>query len=213
MMRNDTLVDRLIYGFDQALHMVQRSSQSSARVSPAEGIAEQTLSKKEQQHSAGLLRVDHTGEVCAQALYQGQSLTTSNQKLQQQLQQAAAEENDHLAWCAARLQELHGHPSYLNPLWYSGALLLGMCAGALGDRWNLGFLAETEKQVTRHLENHLRLLPEADEKSRCLLTQMREDEMAHATFAVQQGGVDLPPPIPFLMRSVAKIMTTIAYWL
>jgi ubiquinone biosynthesis monooxygenase Coq7 len=131
--------------------------------------------------------------------------------LQQHLQQAAAEENDHLAWCAERLQELHSRPSVLNPLWYSGALFLGMLAGALGDRWNLGFLAETERQVTQHLEKHLQELPQNDEKSRQILLQMREDEMQHATVAVQQGGMDLPQPLPFMMRMMSKVMTTLAY--
>lgn len=162
-------------------------------------------------HAAGLMRVNHVGEICAQALYQAQRLTASNPALQQQFAQAAQEEEDHLAWCATRLTELNASPSLLNPLWYLGALTLGLVAGRAGDKISLGFVEETEHQVTAHLEGHLNSLPEQDQRSRAIVTQMRIDEIAHGQAAHIAGAENLPAPIKLAMRAAAKVMTKIAY--
>lgn len=159
------------------------------------------------------MRVNHAGEVCAQALYQGQALTARNTDVRAKLERAAQEENDHLAWTAERLGELGARPSYLNPLWYTGSLAIGAIAGMIGDRWSLGFLAETEHQVVEHLEGHLTRLPAEDRRSRALVEQMREDEGRHATTALEAGASELPLPARRIMRLVAKVMTTTAYWI
>jgi ubiquinone biosynthesis monooxygenase Coq7 len=170
------------------------------------------MSQTERALSIALLRVDHAGEVAAQALYEGQALTARSEALKAHLQEAAAEEGDHLAWCAARLRELGGRPSYLGPLWYSGSLTLGAMAGRAGDRWSLGFLAETETQVTNHLEAHLAELPAGDHRSRAILEQMRVDEHQHASAAVAQGAATLPAPVRHLMQAMSKVMTLGARW-
>ena len=185
---------------------------SQAAANPSSALGETVLSDTERKHSAGLLRVDHAGEVAAQALYQGQALTARDERIRRMLEVAAEEENDHLAWCEQRLDELGAGTSVLNPLWYGGSFAIGAVAGFLGDRWSLGFLAETERQVVSHIESHLDALPKADDKSRAILEQMREDEGAHATSAVDAGGAELTPPVKRLMGLMSRVMTRTAYW-
>lgn len=206
------LPDALILQFDRALRTLFAPA-VSRRPHPDEGLPEAPLSEAERRHVAGLMRVNHSGEVCAQALYQGQALTARNPEAARALTQAADEETEHLAWCERRLNELGSHKSYLNPFWYTGSLAIGMLAGALGDRWNLGFLAETERQVEGHLDGHLQRLPEQDVKSRAIIEQMKADEIRHAEMAIAHGGMELPLPVKLMMRLTAKVMTNTAYWL
>ena len=203
-------MDRLITEFDRALRAVAGVA-SAARPSPAQGKREAELGEAERAHAAALMRVNHVGEVCAQALYQGQALTARHRVAREALERAAREEQDHLAWSAARIRELGGRPSLLNPLWYAGSLAIGACAGALGDRWNLAFLAETERQVEEHLSGHLERLPAADERTRAVVEGMRSDEAGHRASAVALGAAELPGPAKAAMRLAAKVMTTIAY--
>ena len=161
--------------------------------------------------AAGLMRVNHAGEMAAQALYHGQSLTARDPALRRRLTRASLEESDHLSWCRDRLDELGGSPSRLDPFWYGGSLLIGIAAGIAGDRWNLGFLAETERQVVRHLDDHLERLPEADRRSRAILRQMRADELGHAELAESLGAAPLPGAVKRLMRLTSKVMTTLAF--
>lgn len=211
--RGYSLTDKLCMQLDVALRTVFGKPQTTERDSPAKYIKEQALSPEQCRHSQGYMRVNHCGEVCAQALYQGQALTARNKTIQQQMQTAASEENDHLAWCASRLQELNSHTSYLNPIWYMGSLLLGIAAGIAGDKWSLGFLAETERQVTRHLESHLQTLPENDRKSLAIVEQMAIDEKQHAETAIDAGATELPDFIKTLMSMTAKAMTATAYYI
>jgi len=171
------------------------------------------MTEPEKRHIAGLIRVDHAGEVAAQGLYRGQALLSRHDATRKLLQRAAREEGDHLAWCERRLSELGARPSYLNPLWYAGSLAIGALAGALGDELSLGFVSETERQVEGHLAGHLQRLPVADMRSREILQQMKSDELAHGQAASTQGGAELPPPLPWVMRSVARVMTGTAYWI
>ncbi len=166
----------------------------------------------EQNHAAGLMRVNHVGEICAQALYQAQKLAARSPTLKAAFDRAAREEEDHLAWTMHRLKQLDSRPSLLNPLWYAGSLAIGLAAGSLGDKVSLGFMAETERQVERHLDGHLSSLPEADVESRSIVEQMRADESAHAKAATDAGGIDLPRPVRALMRAASKVMTTTAYY-
>lgn len=205
--------DRAIEEFDAALRTVRMPQQRAVKnKNPGHAEKMPTLSSKEEQHVAGLMRVNHSGEVCAQALYRGQALTAKLPKIRQQMDEAAQEENDHLAWCEERLQELRSKPSLLNPVWYGGSLLLGAIAGAIGDRWSLGFVAETERQVTAHLEKHLQRLPEQDKKTKRILSQMQQDEIQHAELACKAGAAELPPIIRHTMRLVSKIMTLTSYY-
>ncbi len=204
--------ESLILHFDRALRTLFAPA-VSRRPHPDQGLPEAELSEAERRHVAGLMRVNHSGEVCAQALYQGQALTARNPHTAHALMQAADEETEHLAWCERRLKELGSHKSALNPLWYAGALAIGMFAGALGDRWNLGFLAETERQVEGHLDGHLQRLPEQDAKSRAIVEQMKADEIRHAEMAIAHGGMELPLPVKLAMRLTAKVMTKTAYWI
>lgn len=204
-------LDRVIVEFDKGLRTLF-SQAHSARAYPDADVAEAALDAAEKQHAQGLMRVNHTGEICAQALYQGQALTARSVEVQQKLQHAAAEETEHLAWTAQRVHELGGHLSVLNPLWYSGSLAMGAVAGLLGDKWNLGFLAETERQVGAHLQSHLQNLPAQDAKSRAIVTQMATDEAAHAAMAVELGGAPLPAPVQWAMQLNGKLMTKTAYW-
>lgn len=158
------------------------------------------------------MRINHVGEICAQALYQGQALTAQNQEVQKALTRAAREETEHLAWTETRIAELGGRKSLLNPIWYGGSFAIGLVAGMLGDKWNLGFLAETEHQVEKHLASHLQQLPAQDEKSRAIVTQMKTDEACHATMAVSHGGAELPLPVKLAMKASSKVMTQTAYW-
>jgi ubiquinone biosynthesis monooxygenase Coq7 len=159
------------------------------------------------------MRINHTGEVCAQALYNGQALTARNPATEAALREASQEETEHLAWCEKRIHELGSHKSLLNPLWYTGSFAIGALAGALGDKWNLGFLAETEHQVGKHIEDHLQRLPQQDEKSRAILEQMKVDEAKHATTALHYGGAELPLPVKLAMKLTSKVMTRTAYWI
>lgn len=205
-------VDQLIGMFDRALRASTGLGSPARRADPADGIEEYPLSQAERALSVALLRVDHAGEVAAQALYEGQALTARSEALKAHLRDAAAEEGDHLAWCASRLRELGGRPSYLGPLWYSGSLALGALAGRAGDRWSLGFLAETEAQVTNHLDAHLAELPAGDNRSRAILEQMRIDEQQHASAALDRGAAKLPAPARHLMKTMSKVMTLGARW-
>lgn len=183
----------------------------AARPNPSTAVEEGELSEDQRKHVAGLMRINHVGEVCAQALYQGQAITARSSQVREAMSEAADEENDHLAWCEQRLSELSDRHSLLNPLWYSGSLALGVTAGLIGDRWNLGFLAETERQVVKHLDEHLQELPEQDKKSRAVLEQMRMDEQAHATKAVETGAAELPLPVQQTMGWASKLMKAVAY--
>ena len=210
--RHLTFADRCIVALDSALSTAFQRRKEAAREYPA---ADQhcELSTDQQRHSAGLMRVNHAGEIAAQALYHGQALVARNSAVRTHMYAAASEENDHLAWCERRLSELHSQPSRLAPLWYCGALGIGALAGAIGDRWSLGFIAETEKQVVEHLDGHFESLPDDDASSREIVRQMRADEDRHARDAVTAGGAPLPSPVQGLMKLTAKIMTTTAYYL
>jgi len=208
--RRYSLADRFISQVDQTLSNIF-GRHIELRSSPAEEISgDAPLSTEEARLSASLMRVNHAGEMAAQALYQGQSLTARDPLLRAKLEQASIEENDHLSWCRQRLEELGAQPSRLDPAWYIGSLAMGITAGILGDRWNLGFLAETERQVVKHLEGHLKRLPDRDEKSRNILDRMREDEAGHARLADDLGAAPLPAPVRSAMRFSARIMTTTA---
>lgn len=203
-------LDRAIVELDTALRTLAGVGEA-ARRSPAADALEAELSAGEREHAAALMRVNHVGEVCAQALYQGQALTARNAVARKALEKAAREERDHLAWSAERIQELGGRRSLLNPLWYAGSLAIGAFAGALGDRWSLAFLAETERQVEEHLAGHLEALPAADRKTRVVVEAMRADEARHRASALELGGVELPEPAQRAMRFASKVMTTVAY--
>lgn len=213
-------LDELITEFDRGLRTMAGVSRMS-RPTPLPPTEEQSgegaqpvdLSPAERTHAAGLMRVNHVGEVCAQALYQAQKLATSSPKLKDAFERAAREEEDHLAWTARRLEALDSRPSLLNPLWYAGALSIGFVAGCFGDKVSLGFMAETERQVEQHLDSHLDRLPEADRESRAIVEQMRTDEVAHAKAATDAGGVELPFPARAIMRAASKVMTRTAYYL
>ncbi|HNP25686.1 MAG TPA: 2-polyprenyl-3-methyl-6-methoxy-1,4-benzoquinone monooxygenase [Nitrosomonas sp.] len=205
-------IDKLIIGFDGALRTLLTSAHT-ARPVPGSDLPETDLTVPEKDLSAALMRINHVGEVCAQALYQGQSLTARNDMVQQTLVQAAREETEHLAWTERRIAELGGRKSLLNPIWYGGSFAIGMLAGVMGDKWNLGFLAETEKQVGEHLFGHLQRLPQNDEKSRAIVSQMQIDEASHATMALSHGGAELPLSVKFAMKLSSKVMTQTAYWI
>lgn len=203
-------LDELITGFDTALRTLAAPA-VSARPHPDAAIAEASMSEGEKRHAAGLMRVNHCGEVCAQALYQGQALTARDPATREALRQAAQEEVEHLAWTERRLNELGSHKSLLNPLWYAGSLAIGVTAGVIGDKWNLGFLAETERQVGAHLQSHLQKLPAQDERSRAIVAQMYTDEMSHADKAEELGAAALPQPLPRLMKLTSQVMTSLSY--
>lgn len=204
--------DRLIVEFDKALRTVFADARSR-RPTPGEAHPETELSEAERRHVVGLMRVNHCGEVCAQALYQGQALTCRNPEAREALREAADEETEHLAWTEKRIGELGGRRSLLNPVWYLGALSLGVLAGKMGDKWNLGFLAETERQVEAHLDGHLARLPAQDLRSRDIVGQMRDDEVRHAHTAVRLGAAELPAPVRQAMKLAARVMTGTAYYL
>jgi len=211
-----SLVDRWICGAEVALRTLSGGSRAE-RATPlpaaADAVVPAELAPTDKRLSGALMRVNHVGEVCAQALYQAQAVATGNPALKQQMAQAAREEVDHLAWTEQRLAELGDRPSLLNPLWYGGAFLIGLAAGRLGDRVSLGFVVETERQVEQHLESHLERLPAADRASRAIVDQMRLDEAAHGAAARAAGGVDLPPPVRGAMRLAAKVMTATAHYI
>ena len=203
-------LDSAICAFDRTLRTMSNVATAS-RPNPAVGVAEPGLTEQEKTHSAGLMRVNHVGEVCAQALYAAQSAFAKTPLTREQFQKAGEEEVDHLAWTADRLQELGSRTSLLNPLWYAGSFALGAVAAKLGDPVSLGFVVETERQVEAHLDRHLEELPPNDLRSRAIVTQMRDDEVAHAEAAAQLGAEELPLPVKKVMVAMAKVMTTAAY--
>jgi ubiquinone biosynthesis monooxygenase Coq7 len=206
-------LDELVTEFDRGLRSIAGVSRAS-RPAPAPAAPAGTeMTLPERNHAAALMRVNHVGEICAQALYQAQKLAARSPALKAAFDRAAREEEDHLAWTTRRLKELDSRPSLLNPVWYAGSLAIGLVAGSLGDKVSLGFMAETERQVERHLDGHLSSLPESDVESRAIVEQMREDEMAHAKAAADAGGVDLPLPARALMRAASKVMTRTAYYI
>lgn len=209
--RSLTPLDRLVGHVDDALRTLFASPHAS-RANPATDIRDSDVDAAGRELAGRLMRVNHSGEICAQALYQGQALTAKLPDVREKLEQAAQEENDHLAWTAERIGELGTHTSYLNPLWYAGSFLIGAAAGLAGDKWSLGFLAETERQVVDHLTGHLSRLPEQDEKSQVIVRQMRDDEGKHATLAVESGAAELPAPVKRLMRLASRVMTNTAHW-
>ncbi len=204
-------VDQLLSAIDGALRTVVVPVSRQTRENPGADVAEADLTNAEREHSAGLMRVNHAGEVAAQGLYQGHAAIARDPTTRQQMQQSAEEELDHLGWCEQRLEELGATPSRLSPLWYAGSFAIGAASGIFGDRWSLGFVEETEKQVAEHLSGHLRELPEQDFRSRAIVDRMREEEEEHGAKARAAGAAQLPSPVRGLMRSVAKIMTTTAY--
>jgi 3-demethoxyubiquinol 3-hydroxylase len=206
------MVDALILEFDKALRTVFASA-PTARPMPGAELPEAVLSDSERRHAAALMRVNHVGEVCAQALYQGQAVTGSDTGIRQALERAASEETEHLNWTERRIAELGGRKSLLNPLWYVGSLAIGVTAGRFGEAWNLGFLAETERQVEAHIDRHLASLPAADLRSQAVLSQMRSDEICHADTAIKLGARELPRPMKLAMAAMSKVMTSTAYWL
>ena len=205
-----SLVDRLIQGVDQGLRTVAAAN-VAARPYPAAAIPETTADRETRRHAAGLMRVNHAGEIAAQALYHGQALTARDPRVRSALEAAAREETDHLAWCEQRVRELDSHTSLLAPAWYAGSWLIGALAGLAGDRVSLGFVAETERQVVEHLQSHLRELPESDLRSREVIARMRDDEARHGAAARESGGRELPEAVRRLMRHTARVMTRTAY--
>lgn len=204
-------IDRVIINFDRTLRTLFAPA-VSARPVPGDDLPDSQMDSATREHAAALMRVNHTGEICAQALYQGQALTARNSDARTALEQAAQEEAEHLAWTERRIAELGGRKSFLNPLFYAGSMAMGVATGLLGDRWNLGFLAETERQVVEHLDRYIRKLPREDQKSIAILGEMRLDEARHATTAIEHGAAELPMPVKGLMRIASGLMTRSAYW-
>lgn len=204
------MFDRAIVEFDKALRTVFAPARS-VRPVPGDDLPDAVLDDAAKRHAAGLMRVNHVGEICAQALYQGQAMMSKDEEIRRALQHASDEETEHLAWTEQRIAELGGRKSLLNPLWYGGALAIGLVAGRFGDRWNLGFLAETERQVEAHLKGHLERLPAEDRKSRAIVDQMKADEIEHAETAVRLGGHELPAPVRGAMKLASRVMTATAY--
>ena len=209
--RSFTVADRLVINLDQALRTLFGRPLVTERSNPADECVESELPESRKDHVARLMRINHTGEVCAQALYQGQALTARKEEVRRSMERSAAEENDHLDWCEQRVEELGGRLSILNPLWYAGSFALGAAAGLAGDKWSLGFVAETEKQVEGHLEEHLAQVPESDCRTRAILEQMKEDEIRHGQTARAHGGAKLPGPVKVAMKLTSKLMTSSVY--
>ena len=205
--------DQIMIGIDSALRTLFGRPLVTERVNPAEALDEVEMNEEERDLTARLMRINHTGEVCAQALYQGQALTAKLPQIRNTMERAAQEENDHLAWCENRLDELDNRKSLLNPFWYAGSFLIGAAAGLAGDKWSLGFVAETEHQVEAHLNEHINRIPVQDQKSLAILEQMKEDEIHHATVALEAGGADLPAPIKAAMKLTSKLMTKSVFYL
>lgn len=211
--RHYTLWDKICLGLDQAVRALSDNAITSGQPYPAGVNKEENLTDAEKKHAAALMRINHAGEICAQALYHGQGIVSKSKDIQVKMQQAAIEEGDHLAWCKKRLDELGSHTSYLNPLWYAGSFCIGMVAGMIGDRLSLGFVAETETQVLKHLESHLHLLPRNDERSYKILTQMGNDEAKHRSEAIHAGARELPEMIKSAMAMTSKMMVKTAYYI
>jgi ubiquinone biosynthesis monooxygenase Coq7 len=209
--RHYSKVDEFCLSIDQALRAVFGNATTTDRKYPADNLPESDLTPDQKKHSAALMRINHAGEVCAQALYHGQGLVSRHQEVREKMQQAAIEEGDHLAWCSRRLTELGSHTSYLNPFWYMGSFVIGLSAGLVGDKWSLGFLAETENQVVEHLNHHLGQLSNQDGKSYKILQQMQIDEAEHRDSAIKAGAITLPTVIKKLMALTSKIMVKTSY--
>lgn len=209
-MRKYSFLDNTLINLNDALQNMFVTPVAN-RDNPADNIAETDLTETQRKHIIGLMRINHAGEIAAQGLYHGQAMTAQLHEVRDKMQYAAQEEKDHLAWCYDRLQELDGQPSLLNPFWYLGSVSLGAIAGLVGDQWSLGFIAETEKQVVAHLQEHLDNIPEHDQKTKAILEQMQIDELHHREDALHAGGVSLPEPIQQGMQTVSKVMTSIAY--
>jgi ubiquinone biosynthesis monooxygenase Coq7 len=211
MTRIYSRLDHLIISIDTALRMSSGQSVEANRPNPANDVPDIVMEESHREHAAGLMRINHAGEICAQALYAGQAATARNPKVQAEMQKAADEEIDHLSWCKERLDELDSRPSLLAPLWYAGSFAIGAAAGLAGDGWSLGFLKETENQVEAHLENHISKLPAEDARSRAILDQMKIDEAKHAQMAEKSGAFDLPQAVRGLMKLTAGAMKAVAY--
>lgn len=209
--RRLSILDKFITEADSVMKTITNRGNQAARPSPSEGHSDADLSTAERRHVAGLMRVNHTGEVCAQALYQGQALTAKLPEVREEMEHAAQEEVDHLVWCEERLRELNSHTSVLNPAWYGLSFAMGAIAGAIGDKVSLGFVAATEERVCNHLREHLQALPEEDRKSQLILQQMLQDEQRHGENALAAGGTVFPSPAKDIMTGVAKIMTSASY--
>jgi ubiquinone biosynthesis monooxygenase Coq7 len=209
--RNLTPLDRMLSGVNNALRTVATRAGKSPRPYPAANIDEADLDQRQRAHAAGLMRVNHAGEVAAQGLYQGHAAVAKDHKVETQMQRAANEEFDHLAWCEQRIDELGERPSRLSPLWYGGAFVMGAASGMFGDKWSLGFIAETEQQVCDHLDSHLARLPANDARSRAIVTTMRDEEAEHGQNAMEAGAAKLPRPLRHMMKLTARLMTTTAY--
>jgi ubiquinone biosynthesis monooxygenase Coq7 len=212
-LRNFTTSDVIFLLADDALTTLFGKPRSTGRKNPGVGLSEELLSSSDTNKSAELMRVNHSGEVCAQALYRSQALMARSQTVKKHMIQSAREENDHLNWCETRLNQLGAKKSVLNPIWYGGSFVIGTAAGLIGDRWSLGFLAETERQVGRHLERHINRLPRNDSASRAIIEQMRKDECNHAASALENGGKELPHAVKELMRIASYLMTKSSQWL
>ncbi len=211
-MRHYTPLDRLMMHLDVGVRTVLGKPILTERPNPADGQPEAELSEADRQLAGRLMRINHAGEVSAQGLYEGQALTAKLPEVREKMERAALEENDHLEWCERRAKEMGTHVSYLNPVWYAGSLAIGALAGLAGDKWSLGFVVETERQVIKHLDEHIDRLPPHDQKTRAVLEQMKEDEAHHATIALHAGGAALPPPVKLVMKVTSKVMTKTAYW-
>lgn len=211
MFRNYSRMDRIIASLDEALRISSGAAPAAERGNPAGNLPAAELDNAQRRHVAGLMRINHTGEVCAQALYAGQAATARRDETREAMQSAADEEIDHLSWCEDRLKELDSQPSILNPFWYAGSFAIGAVAGIAGDQWSLGFVKETENQVEAHLEDHLERLPAGDQRSQAILDQMKTDEAKHARMAEEAGAHALPKPIQSAMAFTAGIMKTLAY--
>lgn len=205
--------DRALMNLDQAVRTLFGKPQTTERPNPAAGLPEADLTDQQRRQVAGLMRINHTGEVCAQALYQGQAMTAQLPEVRKSMERSAKEENDHLVWCESRIEALGDRKSLLNPLWYAGSFTIGALAGLAGDKWSLGFVIETERQVEDHLNEHLCQLPASEAKTRAVLEQMKEDEIHHAEVARQAGGMPLPLPVKLAMKAMSKLMTKTVYWL
>ena len=208
-----SFIDNLIINFDYAINTITANNPVTERCNPASQIKENKLSSSDKKLSASLMRINHAGEVSAQGLYQGQALTAKLPAIKKQMQRAALEENDHLSWCNNRCYELDSFTSFLSPFWYFGSFTIGAIAGKIGDQWSLGFVAETEHQVVKHIDEHLTYLPKKDLKSREILKQMRQDELNHAILAENSGAKKLPIPVKMAMSISSKIMTKTAYYI
>lgn len=210
--RRFDFMDQAVFALDTGLRTLFNNPAVTGRDNPADNIDEVELSSEEKKHIAGLMRINHCGEVCAQGLYTGQALTARSAEVREKMQESADEENDHLAWTAGRIEDMESHLSVFNPIFYFGSVAIGAAAGLAGDKWSLGFVAETERQVVKHLDGHLEEIQHKDPKSSAILEKMREDELLHATKAVEHGAAELPGPIKTLMTLTSKVMTRSTYW-